>query len=139
MRAKAKIGSEGLSMEASHITTGSVLDDLGFSADEALELKIKVEIWRALLAHIEEQRFRTEDLVRALKVHQPDVSNLLNGKIGRFSVGRLIQFAGRLHLKAEVKISAGQPSVSRKGREESSRSAANGLTSVEVERGATPA
>jgi predicted XRE-type DNA-binding protein len=89
-----------------HVTKGNVLDDLGFSADEALDLKIKADIWRALLDHIESQGFGTEHLVRVLKVHQPDVSNLLNGKIGRFSVGRLIQFAARLNLNAEVRITA---------------------------------
>jgi predicted XRE-type DNA-binding protein len=89
----------------SHVTKGNVLDDLGFSADEALDLKIKADIWRALLDHIESQGFGAEHLVRVLKVHQPDVSNLLNGKIGRFSIGRLIQFAARLDLNAEVKIS----------------------------------
>ncbi len=88
----------------SHVTKGNVLDDLGFSAAEALDLKIKADIWRALLDHIESQGFGTEHLVRVLKVHQPDVSNLLNGKIGRFSVGRLIQFAARLDLNAEVRI-----------------------------------
>jgi|SRR5271163_1240021 len=90
--------------QASHITKGSVLDDLGFSPDEAQELKIKVDIWRALIAHIEDQGFSTDYLVGTLKVHQPDVSNLLNGKIGRFSVGRLIQFAARLNLKSEIQI-----------------------------------
>jgi predicted XRE-type DNA-binding protein len=88
----------------SHVTKGNVLDDLGFSAAEALDLKIKADIWRALLDHIDRQGFGTEHLVRVLKVHQPDVSNLLNGKIGRFSVGRLIQFAARLDLNAEVRI-----------------------------------
>ena len=89
-----------------HVTKGNVLDDLGFSAAEALDLKIKADIWRALLDHIDSQGFGTEHLVRVLKVHQPDVSNLLNGKIGRFSVGRLIQFAARLDLNAEVRITA---------------------------------
>ena len=71
-----------------HVTKGNVLDDLGFSAAEALDLKIKADIWRALLDHIDSQGFGTEHLVRVLKVHQPDVSNLLNGRIGRFSVRR---------------------------------------------------
>jgi len=105
MKLKTKADRSGKPVDqASHVTTGSVLDDLGFSPDEAQELKIKVDIWRALIAYIEDQGFNTDYLVRALKVHQPDVSNLLNGKIGRFSVGRLIQFAARLNLHAEVKI-----------------------------------
>ena len=67
MRAKAKTEtaeSEHPSGGAVHITKGSALEDLGFSPDEALDLKIEVDIWRALLAHIEEQQFGTEYLVR---------------------------------------------------------------------------
>jgi predicted XRE-type DNA-binding protein len=104
-RAKAEVSTN----RPSHVTKGSVLDDLGFSPDEALELKVKADIWNALLAHIESQGFSAEHLARELKVHQPDVSNLLNGKIGRFSVGRLIQFAARLDMSAEVTVTGPEP------------------------------
>jgi hypothetical protein len=43
-------------------------------------------------------------LVAVLKVHQPDVSNLLKGKISKVSITKLIQFAGRLNLDARVKV-----------------------------------
>jgi hypothetical protein len=39
-----------------------------------------------------------------LGIHQPDVSNLLNGRVSKFSVGKLIQFAGKLNLVVQVKI-----------------------------------
>jgi predicted XRE-type DNA-binding protein len=130
MRAATKAGipaeREAGAGGPSHVTTGSVLDDLGFSADEALDLKIKVRIWRALIAHVEGQGFGTEQLVRTLKVHQPDVSNLLNGKIGRFSVSRLIQFASRLNLSAEVRIVPAEPEVLRVIGEESKRNGRTG-------------
>ena len=32
-----------------HLTTGSVLDDLGSTSSEALEIKVKAEIYRELL------------------------------------------------------------------------------------------
>jgi|SRR5665213_2435154 len=89
-----------------HRTKGDIFDDLGFSAEEVLEGKIKADIWQALLRHIEERALTQADLVVALKAHQPDVSNLLNGKISHFSVTRLIQFAGRLNLQASVKLKA---------------------------------
>jgi hypothetical protein len=31
-----------------HITTGDIFDDLGFSAAETLEMKVKAEIWHTL-------------------------------------------------------------------------------------------
>ena len=44
--------------------------------------------------------------VAILKAHQPDVSNLLKGKISKVSVTKLIQFAGRLNLDARVKVTS---------------------------------
>jgi predicted XRE-type DNA-binding protein len=87
-----------------HITKRDLFDDLGFSPAETLEMKIKAEIWQALLRHIEQQGFTQAYLVTTLKAHQPDVSNLLRGKISRISITKLIQFAGRLNLDARVKV-----------------------------------
>lgn len=95
-----------------HHTKGDIFDDLGFSAEEVLEGKIKSDIWRALIRHIEERALSQAELVVALKAHQPDVSNLLNGKISHFSVTRLIQFAGRLNLHASVKLQPANSSPS---------------------------
>ena len=87
-----------------HVTRGSALDDLGFAASEALEIKVKAEIYRDLLKHIQEAGLPQRELGAILGVHQPDVSNLLNGRISKFSVGKLIKFAGKLNLGAEVRI-----------------------------------
>ena len=90
---------------APHVTRGSVLDDLGFSPSEALEIKVKAEIYRDLREYVRERGFTQQELGAALGIHQPDVSNLLNGRVSKFSVGKLIKFAGRLNLVAQVKIS----------------------------------
>ena len=89
-----------------HITKGDIFDDLGFSSAETLEARIKADIWQALMKHIEQHRFSQAYLVTTLKAHQPDVSNLLQGKISRVSITRLIQFAGRLNLDARVQVTA---------------------------------
>ena len=87
-----------------HRTQASVLDDLGFTPAEALELKVKAEIYRDLLLYIRERQFTPGDLLILLGIHQPDVSNLLNGRVSRFTVGKLIKFAGKLNLGAQVKL-----------------------------------
>lgn len=87
-----------------HLTRGNVLDDLGFSPSEALEIKVKAEIYRDLLEYIRERGFGQQELGTLLGIHQPDVSNLLNGRVSKFSVGKLIKFAGRLNLGAAVKL-----------------------------------
>jgi predicted XRE-type DNA-binding protein len=87
-----------------HITTGDILDDLGFSPQETLEAKLKLDLWRDLLAHIERRGFDQAHLIKTLQVYQPDVSNLLRGKISKFSTGKLIQFAVRLNLDVRVQL-----------------------------------
>jgi len=87
-----------------HVTRGSVLDDLGFSPSEALELKVKAEIYHELLDYIRERGYAQQELGELLGIHQPDVSNLLNGRVSKFSVGKLIKFAGKLNLGAQVKL-----------------------------------
>jgi predicted XRE-type DNA-binding protein len=87
-----------------HITKGDILDDLGFSPAETLEAKIKAGLWRDLLDHIERRGLDQASLQRKLKIHQPDVSNLLRGKISKFSTGKLIQFAVKLDLDVRVEL-----------------------------------
>ena len=87
-----------------HITTGDILEDLGFSPQEALEAKIKADLWRDLLVQIARRGVDQAYLKKTLKIHQPDVSNLLRGKISKFSTGKLIQFAVRLNLDVRVEL-----------------------------------
>ena len=97
---------------APHLTKGNVLDDIGFSPAEALELKVKAEIYYELLEYIKEREFTQQELGTLLAIHQPDVSYLLNGRVSKFSVGKLIKFAGKLNLGAQVKLTkpdAGRP------------------------------
>jgi predicted XRE-type DNA-binding protein len=93
-----------------HLTRGSVFDDLGFSSSEALESKVKAEIYGELLYYIEERKFSQQELGRLLGVLQPEVSNLLTGKVSKFSMGKLIKFAGKLNLGAQVKLTRPSPS-----------------------------
>lgn len=94
------------SNKPSHITHGDVLDDLGLSHAEALEAEIKADLWRDLVLHIGKLELPQKQIAQRLGIHQPDVSNLLNGKLSKFGVGTLIQFAVRMELGVTVKITA---------------------------------
>ena len=96
--------SKGSKEKAPHLTRGNVLDDLGFSSSDALEIKVKAELYSDLLQYIKQRGFTQQELGTALGIHQPDVSNLLSGKVSKFSVGKLIKFAGKLNLGAQVKL-----------------------------------
>ena len=85
--------SANQSSSPGHITNDDIFDDLGFSPAETLEAKIKADILHALIKEIDLRGLTQAQLATALKAHQPDVSNLLKGKISKFSITRLIQFA----------------------------------------------
>lgn len=90
--------------KAGHITTGNVLEELGFSAQEIREMEIKHDLWAAIRAEIETRKLTQAKLAKELQIHQPDASLLLRGQIARFSITRLLQFAGRLRLAVTFSV-----------------------------------
>ena len=82
----------------SHITKGSVFDDLDLSRAELIEAKVKADLWRDLVGYIRPLHLTQKDLAKRLGVHQPDISNLLSGKLSRVSVGTLIHYGAKLDL-----------------------------------------
>jgi predicted XRE-type DNA-binding protein len=101
MPSAAKVGNK-----PSHITKGSVFDDLALTSIEIAEAKIKSDLWRDLVAHIAPLQLTQKELAEKLDVHQPDVSNLLNGKLSKFSVETFIRYAVKLGLGFEAKFTS---------------------------------
>ncbi len=87
-----------------HVTKGDVLDDLGFSRSEASALKVKATILEAILAEIERRRLTQRELVDILDEYQPNVSNLLRGRIGSISIEKLLKYADRLRLQSRIEM-----------------------------------
>jgi predicted XRE-type DNA-binding protein len=86
-----------------HVTRGNVLDDLGFSPEQATALKFKAELYQAILKYA--QKYTQKELQVILGEPQPRVSELLNGKIANKSVDKLLYYAGRLGIEAKAKFS----------------------------------
>lgn len=87
-----------------HITKGDVLDDLGFSRSEASALKVKATIVEALLVEIARRGFSQRELVDILDEYQPNISNLLNGRIGKMSIEKLLGYADRLRMTSDITL-----------------------------------
>jgi predicted XRE-type DNA-binding protein len=87
-----------------HITTGNVLADLGFSAEEIREIEIQHDLWVPIRAEIEARKLTQAQVAKVLEIHQPDASLLLRGQIARFSITRLMQFAHRLGLAVTLAV-----------------------------------
>ncbi|HEY6850604.1 MAG TPA: helix-turn-helix transcriptional regulator [Terracidiphilus sp.] len=90
--------------KSNHVTTGDVLDDLGFSRSEASALKIKASIVEAILAEIDRRGFTQRQLVDLLDEYQPNVSNLLHGRISKVSIEKLLSYADRLKMRSSVEL-----------------------------------
>jgi len=83
-------------------SSGNVFKDLGFSEDEAENLKIRADLMIELTKLIEAQKLTQAAAAKLLGVTQPRVSDLIRGKIDRFSVDGLIEMLG--HAGASVSI-----------------------------------
>jgi predicted XRE-type DNA-binding protein len=85
-----------------HVTRRNVLDDLGFSPEHATALKVKAELYQAILKCA--KKYSQKQLQVIFGEPQSRVSELLNGKIANKSVDKLLYYAGRLGIEAKAKF-----------------------------------
>jgi len=83
-----------------HASSGNVFTDLGFSAEEAQNLKVRSDLMIELTKLIEARELTQAAAAKLLGVTQPRISDLVRGKIDRFSVDSLIEMLG--HAGASV-------------------------------------
>jgi|SRR5579859_3535970 len=96
-----------------HVTHGNVLDDLGFSPEQATILKFKADLYQAILRHA--RKYSPKQLQAILAEPQPRVSELLNGKIANKSVDKLLEYAGRLGIEAKARFPQTNKKVVKRG------------------------
>src|SRR5260370_9171558 len=90
-------------------TLGNVIDDLGFKPENATALKLKTELYRAVLKYA--SKYSQKDLQVILGEPQPRVSELLSGKIANKSVDKLLYYAGRLGIEAKATFATSRKDV----------------------------
>lgn len=83
-------------------SSGNVFRDLGFSTDEAEHLKVRADLMIRLTRLIETKGLTQARAARLFGVSQPRISDLVRGKIARFSVDSLIEMLG--HAGARVSV-----------------------------------
>ena len=83
------------------ITKGShnVFRDLGFSAVEAEHLRVRAELMLALERLIARRRLAQARAAKLLGVSQPRVSDLVRGRVHRFSIDALVDMLARAGVK----------------------------------------
>jgi predicted XRE-type DNA-binding protein len=85
-------------------SSGNVFADLGFDAEEAQNLKIRADLMIEITKLIESKGLTQAAAAELLGVTQPRISDLVRGKIDRFSVDTLIEMLGRAGATVSVEV-----------------------------------
>jgi predicted XRE-type DNA-binding protein len=83
-------------------SSGNVFRDLGFSAEEATNLKIRSDLMIRLSKLIETHALTQAQAAKLFGVTQPRISDLVRGKIARFSVDTLIAMLGHAGVRVQI-------------------------------------
>lgn len=100
---------KSVSSKPSHVVKGDVFDELGFSATESAELRVKADLLDAILHEIKRKGYKQVQLAALLNEHQPTVSNLMNGKLTSVSIEKLIRYGTLLGLHTTFKMKRASP------------------------------
>ena len=85
-------------------STGNVFRDLGFSKDEAENLKIRTDLMIRLSKLIQTRRLTQAQAASLFAVTQPRISDLVRGKIDRFSIDTLVAMLGHAGVRVQVVV-----------------------------------
>jgi predicted XRE-type DNA-binding protein len=113
-----KIPHQNDDLKSSHVTpaAGNVFADLGFSAQEAKGLledadvriakteKLKQEAATAIAQWMKAEKLTQVAAAQVLKVSRPRVSDLVNFKLGRFSLDTLVAMLFRTGKNVELVV-----------------------------------
>ena len=84
-------------------SSGNVFEDLGFPAEEAVLLQLKIDLKIAIEREIERRKLTPKKLAQVLDIQQSQVSDLLTGKVSKMSVDKLTKYLYRMGVKVEFK------------------------------------
>lgn len=85
-------------------STGNVFRDLGFATEEAANLKARSDLMIRLSKLIDSRGLTQADAAALFGVTQPRISDLVRGKIDRFSIDTLIAMLGHAGVKVQIVV-----------------------------------
>lgn len=94
-------------------SSSNVFLDLGFSPAESRNLRMRSQMMTALRKFIEKGNLTQAEAALRLKVTQPRISDLMRGKISRFSLDTLVNMLTDAGVEVDVRIKAGPRSTQR--------------------------
>ena len=100
-------------METKMKAYSDVWDAIADTPSEAANLKIRSQLMMTLTEYVERQEITREEAAKRLGVPRSRVSELVNGRISKFSIDRLVNMAASVNLETRnvVKQSSTQSRV----------------------------
>ena len=83
-------------------SSGNVFRDLGFGPEEAANLKVRSDLMIRLSKLVDSRGLTQAEAATLFGVTQPRVSDLVRGKIERFSIDTLVAMLGNAVLKVQI-------------------------------------
>lgn len=82
----------------------NIFADLGFSEDEAVNLKIRADLMLTLRSFIKAKGWTQKDAASFFDETQPRISCLMNGDIKRFSVDKLLLMLSKAGMEVRFEV-----------------------------------
>lgn len=83
-------------------SSGNVFLDLGFPPAEAEHLLLRAKLMSAVDDVITERKLTQAQAARVFGVSQPRVSDVIRGKIGRFTIDALVEMLARAGVRLDI-------------------------------------
>ena len=94
-------------IQATRITGGNVFEELGFSHEESRTFQLKTDCHSALMRLIKLNKYTQRELSILFDQPQPRISELVNGKISKLSLEKLVDYleclGARMSLRVDTK------------------------------------
>ena len=82
--------------------SGNVYADLGF--DNPAEEVLKAKLAREIRAIINQRKLSQTDAAQLMGMRQPDVSMIVTGRTGKFTIDRLVRCLDRLDYQVDLVV-----------------------------------
>jgi predicted XRE-type DNA-binding protein len=85
------------------VVKGNIFKALGFDSEESLDLKLRSDVLMIINKIIVKKKYDARQLQSVLGENQPRVSELLNGKLDKLSLSRLVRYVAKLGQSIEIR------------------------------------
>jgi predicted XRE-type DNA-binding protein len=93
-----------MSDEIKHIDADDLFSALGFDKDQSAEMNAKARLYAMFRRRVQEKNLSRRELEKTLDEPQPRVSDLMTGKLDKFSMEKMILYFACLGVRVEFSL-----------------------------------